>query len=314
MKFRFVPVLILSAVANFSAHAELLVYEGFDPADPGPGLQAGAIAGATSKGFAADSKWGVAGNDDYTADFEGEGLKMDGLASTGGAVRLGVGGSSNLCGVNVSRQSGISVPAGSTVFGSFLFQNNQMESRYLTFFGVETGEDLPDDKGSSFGAHRVADNSVAMLFTVSPDSFARDEEGVPGRATQGIKVWKSASHGSKDMSQSDYSLNNAETFLVVWSVANTAGSENAPGGQEVTMWILSQDNLKAIRASGEPNAQSVDANNLVRVSVSKGVRARLLDTDFLNLGATIAGGSKSNSSIYDELRIGTDMASVLPAP
>jgi len=315
MKLRIIPALVLSAVASFPARAELLVYEGFDPADPGPGLQAGEIAGATSKGFAAGSKWGVVGNDDYTADFEGEGLKMDGLASTGGAVRLGVGGSSKLCGVNVSRQSGVSVPAGGTMFGSFLFQNNQTESRYLTFFGVETGEDLPDDKGSSFGAHRVADNSVAMLFTVSPDSFARDEEGVPGRATQGVKVWRSASHGSKEMSQSEYSLNNGETFLVVWSVANAAGTENAAGGsQEVTMWILSQENLKAIRASGEPTAQSVDANNLVRVGVSKGLRARLLDTDFINLGATIAGGSKANSSTYDEIRIGTDMASVLPAP
>jgi hypothetical protein len=240
---------------------------------------------------------------------------MDGLATSGGAVRVGVGGSSKASGVNVYRQSGSSVPPGGTIYGSFLFQNNQAESRYLTSFGLETGEDLPDDKGASRGAHRVSDNDAAMLLAVSPDSFARDEEGVPGRATQGVKVGKYPSYGSKEMAQADYDLPNGETFLVVWSIANAAGSEAAQGGgQQVVMWILSQDNLNAVRAAGDATPEAVDANHLVRVVVDKGLRGRLLDTDFLNLGATIAGGSKQSSSMYDELRIGTDMASVLPAP
>jgi hypothetical protein len=295
--------------------AELLVYEGFDPSDPGVSLDSGRLAGATSKGFAAESTWDVAGGDDYTAEFTEDGLSMEGLVSTGGAVEIGVGGSSRAGGVNVFRQSGVSVPPGSTIYGSFLFQNNQAESRYLTSFKLETGENLPDDRGSSRGAHRIADNDAAALVAISPDSFARDEEGVPGRATQGIKVGKYASHGSKEMAQSDYDLPNGETFLVVWSIANTAGSEAAAGGgQQVVMWILSQDNLTAIRAAGDATQEMVDANHLVRVVVDKGLRGRLLDTDFLNLGATIAGGNKQSSSKYDELRIGTSMAAVLPAP
>ena len=306
---------LLAAALPFTLQAEVLVYEGFDPSDPGVSLDSGQLAGATSKGFVADSTWEVAGNDDYTAEFTADGLTMEGLASAGGAVRVGVGGSSKTSGVNVYRPSGASAAPGSTIFGSFLFQNNQAESRYLTSFGLETGEDLPDDKGTSRGAHRIADNDAAMLVAISPDSFARDEEGVPGRATQGIKVGKYPSHGSKEMAQAEYDLPNGETFLVVWSIANAAGSEAAQGGgQQVVMWILSQDNLNAIRAAGDATQEAVDANHLVRVVVDKGLRGRLLDTDFLNLGATIAGGSKQSSSVYDELRIGTDMASVLPAP
>lgn len=308
-------LLLIVFIVPFPLQAELLVYEGFDPADPGAGLGSGQLAGATSKGFAADSAWDVAGGDDYTAEFTTDGLAMDGLASTGGAVQIGVGGSSRSGGVNVFRQSGVSVPPGGTIFGSFLFQNNQAESRYLTSFKLETGEDLADEKGDLRGAHRIADNDAAALVAISPDSFARDEEGVPGRATQGIKVGKYASHGSKEMAQSEYDLPNGETFLVVWSIANTAGSEAAAGGgQQVVMWILSQDNLAALRGGGEATQEAVDANHLVRVVVDKGLRGRLLDTDFINLGATIAGGNKQSSSIYDELRVGTDMASVLPAP
>ncbi len=315
MRTRLLPLLLAAAALPFPLQAELLVYEGFDPSDPGLSLDSGQLAGATSKGFAADSTWEVAANDDYTAEFTSDGLTMEGLATSGGAVRVGVGGSSKTSGVNVYRPSGASAAPGSTIFGSFLFQNNQAESRYLTSFGLETGEDLPDDKGASRGAHRVADNDAAMLLAISPDSFARDEEGVPGRTTQGIKVGKYPSHGSKEMAQADYDLPNGETFLVVWSIANVAGSEAAQGGgQQVVMWILSPDNLKAIRAAGDATQEAVDANHLVRVVVDKGLRGRLLDTDFLNLGATIAGGSKQSSSIYDELRIGTDMVSVLPAP
>lgn len=315
MKIRILPVILAAAAVPLSLQAELLVYEGFDPSDPGAGLESGQLAGATSKGFAADSKWQVAGSDDYLAEFTSDGLTMEGLATTGGSVRVGVGGSSKQGGVNVYRQSGASAAPGGTIYGSFLFQNNQAEARYLTFLGIETGEDLPDDKGSSRGAHRVADNDAAMLFTISPDSFARDEEGVPGRATQGIKVGKYASHGSKEMAGADYDLPNNETFLVVWGITNTAGTEAAAGGgQQVVMWILSRDNLKAIRAAGEATQEAVDANHLVRVVVDKGLRGRLLDTDFLSLGATIAGGNKQSSSVYDELRIGTDVASVLPAP
>ena len=315
MRTRLLPLLLAAAALPFPLQAELLVYEGFDPSDPGLSLESGQLAGATSKGFAADSTWEVAANDDYTAEFTSDGLTMEGLATSGGAVRVGVGGSSKTSGVNVYRPSGASAAPGSTIFGSFLFQNNQAESRYLTSFGLETGEDLPDDKGASRGAHRVADNDAAMLLAISPDSFARDEEGVPGRTTQGIKVGKYPSYGSKEMAQADYDLPNGETFLVVWSIANVAGSEAAQGGgQQVVMWILSPDNLKAIRAAGDATQEAVDANHLVRVVVDKGLRGRLLDTDFLNLGATIAGGSKQSSSIYDELRIGTDMVSVLPAP
>ena len=315
MKKFLLPCLCAAAIPSAALRAELLVYEGFDPADPAAVLAAGQLAGASSKGFAADSKWAVAGSDDYTADFTGDGLTMQGLAATGGAVNLGIGGSSKLAGVNLYRPSGVSVPAGGTFYGSFLFRNDQTESRYLTFLGVETGEDLPDDKGAVRGAHRVADNDVAMLFTISPDSFARDEEGVPGRATQGIKVGKYATHGSKDMAQAEQPLDNGETYLVVWRVANAAGPENAAGGaQQAAMWILSEDNLQAIRAAGEPTEQALDANNVARLAVDKGLRARLLDSDFINLGATIGGGNKQSSSVYDEIRIGTDLASVLPAP
>lgn len=315
MNPRSLPLSLAVVFLPLSLQAELLVYEGFDPSDPGFSLGSGQLAGATSKGFAADSKWEVTGNDDFTADFSSDGLTMEGLAATGGSMSVGVGGSSRTGGVNVYRRSGVSVPPGSTIYGSFLFQNNQVLSRYLTSLCLETGEDIPDDKGNSRGAHRVADNDGAVLVAFSPDSFARDEEGVPGRATQGIKVGKYATHGSKEMAQSDYDLPNAETFLVVWSIANTAGTEAAQGGgQQAVMWILSQANLQAIRAAGEATQEAVDGNNLVRVVVDKGLRGRLLDTDFVNIAATIAGGAKASSSIYDEIRIGTDMASVLPAP
>lgn len=316
MTKRHLVLLLGAAIAlSSSLRAELLVYEGFDPADPGLSLSSGQLAGATSRGFATGSFWEVAGNDDYNADFSSDGLSMEGLATVGGSVQVGVGGTSRTGAVNVYRGSGVSVPPGGTIYGSFLFQNNQVLSRYLTSLILETGEDLPDDKGNTRGAHRVADNDAAVLVAFSPDSFARDEEGEPGRATQGIKIAKYPAHGSKEMAQTDYDLPNGETFLVVWSIANTAGAESAQGGgQQAVMWILSPDNLRAIRAAGEATQETVDNNHLVRVVVDKGLRGRLLDTDFINIAATIAGGAKPSSSVYDEIRIGTDVASVLPAP
>lgn len=309
------PLCLAFAALSFPLRAELLVYEGFDPSDPGVSLDAGELAGATSKGFAAESRWAVTGNEDYSAEFSSDGLSMEGLASAGGSVRVGLGGTSATSGVNVYRKSGVSVPPGRTIFGSFLFQNMQDLSRYLTSLLIESGEDLPDDKGSLRGPHRLADNDAATLVAFSPDSFARDEEGVPGRTSQGIKVGKSPFHGSKEIAQADHELPNGETFLVVWSISNTAGAEAAQGaGQQAVMWILSQDNLKAIRAGGEATQEAVDGNNLVRVVVDQGLRGRLLESDFINIAATVAGGKKASSSIYDEIRIGTEMASVLPAP
>ncbi len=305
--------LLLTAAFCASPRAELLIYEGFDPAGGGD-LQSGNLAGATSKGFAADSKWNVVGSDDYVADFSSDGLTMNGLASTGGAVRLGVGGSSVASGVNVFRQSGVAAGKGQTIYGSFLFQNNQNESRYLTGLGVESGEDLPGPDGNQAGAHRLADNDTAMHFVLLPDSFARDEEGAPGRASQGIKVGKYPTPGSKDIAGAEEDLPNGETFLVVWSVTNPAGPEGASSGQQVVMWILTQANLDAIRAAGEATEAAVDGNHLVRVIAERGLRARLLNTDFLNILATTGGGRRESSSVYDEIRVGTDMASVLPKP
>jgi methylmalonyl-CoA mutase len=59
------------------------------------------------------------------------------------------------------------------------------------------------------------------------------------------------------------------------------------------MWILSADNLKAIRAAGEATETAVDSNSLVRMVAPSGLRARLLDSDFLNLSASLAGGHKT---------------------
>jgi hypothetical protein len=311
-----IPHLLSLAVAvslPLTLRAELLVYEGFDPADSSADLQSGQLAGATSKGFAADSKWEVLGSDDFIAEFSSDGLAMPGLASVGGAARIGVGGAGQAM-VNAFRKSGLSVAPGSTIYGSFLFQNDQSESRYLTFLGVDTGEELPGEKGNTREAHRLADNDTAMVLCLSPDSFARDEEGVPGRSTQGIKVGKYPTFGSKDMAGADYELANGETYLVVWSVTNTADGGSPASQQQVVMWILSADNLKAIRDAGEASETAVDSNNLVRMVAPGGLRARLLDSDFINLSASLAGGHKRSTSVYDEIRIGSDMASVLPAP
>lgn len=313
MKIPHLSVLLLAISLPLTLRAELLIYEGFDPAESNADLQAGQLAGATSKGFAAGSKWEVLGKEDFIAEFSSDGLSMQGLASKGGAVRIGVGGAGQ-GGGNVFRRSGTSVAPGSTIYGSFLFQNDQTESRYLTALGIETGEELPDEKGDIKPAHQVADNDTAMVLTLSPDSFARDEEGVPGRATQGIKVGKYPTPGSKDIAGAEHELSNGETYLVVWSVTNTAAGGAPASQQQVVMWILSQDNLNAIRAGGEASESAVDSNNLVRVVSSKGLQAGLTDSDYLNLLAGIAGGHKRSSSIYDEIRIGSEMPSVLPAP
>jgi hypothetical protein len=313
MKISHLCFFLLAVAAPLNLRAELLVYEGFDPADSSADIQAGQLAGATSKGFAADSKWEVLGSDDFLAEFTSDGLAMPGLASVGGAAKIGVGGAGQAM-VNAFRKSGVSVAPGSTIYGSFLFQNDQAESRYLTFLGVDTGEELPGDKGNTREAHRLSDNDTAMVLCLSPDSFARDEEGVPGRSTQGIKVGKYPTFGSKDMAGADYELANGETYLVVWSVTNTAGSGAPASQQQVVMWILSADNLKAIRDAGEASEMAVDSNSLVRLVVPNGLRARLLDSDFINLSASLAGGHKRSMSTYDEIRIGSDMASVLPVP
>jgi hypothetical protein len=313
MKHKFLPILLAAAAMGASARAELLIYEGFDPAGGGD-IQSGDLAGATSKGFAADSKWNTVGSDDFVAEFTSDGLTMNGLAATGGAVRVGVGGSSVASGVNVFRQSGVAAAPGQTIYGSFLFQNNQNASRYLTGFGVESGEDLPAADGSQAGPHRLADNDTAMHFCVMPDSFARDEEGVPGRASQGVKVGKYATPGSKDIAGAEEDLPNGETFLVVWSVTNPAGPGASSNGQQVVMWVLSQANLDAIRAAGEATEAAVDGNHTVRVVAERGLLARLLNTDFLNIFATTGGGKRESSSVYDEIRVGTEMASVLPKP
>ncbi len=313
MKLRLFLAAVFSATLLLTLRAELLIYEGFDPADSSADLQSGQFAGATSQGFAADSGWQVLGRDDFTAEFLGDGLSMQGLDSKGGAARIGVGGAGQGA-VNVFRRSGVSVAPGGTIYGSFLFQNDQSESRFLTSLGIETGEELPDGEGNVGTAHQLTDNDSAMLLSLAPDSFARDEEGVPGRATQGIKVGKYATPGSKDMVQAEYELANGETYLVVWSVTNTAGGSGTGSQQQVVMWILSPDNLKAIRTAGEASESSVDSNSLVRLVSTKGLRAGLTDTDYINLMASIAGGHKRSSSVYDEIRIGTDLPSVLPAP
>lgn len=315
MKTIHLPFVALAAFMMPTLHADLLVYEGFDPTDPSADLQAGQIAGATSKGFANGSKWEVAGSEDFTAVFTSDGLTMDGLASKGGSVQIGVGGSSRTALVNVFRQSGVTVPEGSTLYGSFLFRNEQGESRYLTMFGIETGEESEGPEGTTRGAHLVADNDTAMLVAFLPDSFARDEEGVPGRATQGVKVGKYRSHGSKAIGGQEFDLSNGETYLVVWSIDGTAGSGSPSGrNQPVTMWVLSQADLNTIRDKGDLSEAALDNNCTVRVAVNDGLLARLTEGDFLSMVATIGGGVKASSSSYDEIRIGTDIPSILPAP
>jgi hypothetical protein len=78
------------------------------------------------------------------------------------------------------------------------------------------------------------------------------------------------------------------------------------------MWILSQDDLKTVRSKGEVTEAELDNNCSVRVAVTDGLRARLTENDFLSLVSTIGGGVKASSSVYDELRLGTDLPSVLP--
>jgi hypothetical protein len=315
MKTILFPSVAVALLLPLATRAELLVYEGFDPSDSSASLQAGEVAGATSKGFAEGSRWDVLGSEGFVAEFTSDGLSMEGLATAGGALSVGVGNTSSASAVNVFRQSGVSVAPGSTIFGSFLFQNDSSESRYVTALMIETGADEPDDQGTSAGQHRVGDNSVAALVTFSPDSFARDEEGEPGRTTQGVKVGKYESHGSKAIAGSETALENGQPYLVVWSISPTAGGgSDAARTQQAILWVLTQENLAAVRAAGEVTEQTVDANHLVRVVVNDGLRGRLLDTDFLNIWAALAGGKRANSSLYDEIRIGTDIASVLPAP
>jgi hypothetical protein len=313
MKKRRLPLLLAAAALPLPLHAELLVYEGFDPSDPGMSLDSGQLAGASNKGFAADSAWQAVGTKDFSTRYLDDGLTMEGLASIGGAVQIGVGPSAESY-ANVFRKSGVTVAPGADFYGSFLFQTAPAPSRFVTFLGVESGEDLPGRSGAMAGPHLVGDVAAAVLFAVSPDSFARDEEIGPNRITQSIKVARSKEFQGKDEAGAEYEMMAGETYLVVWRVVGAAEVDVNAASQEVVMWILNKDNLSSIRAAGQIDDAAVDGNNIVRIVVNKSTRARLVDTDFLTIGAGMAGIKGTGESIYDELRIGTDMASVLPAP
>ncbi len=286
-------------------HAELLVSESFDRADTSD--DALGMAGATSKGFAADSTWDATGMGNHRVFYATEGLTFPGLATQGGNIRISVTGPADQQGINFFREVADGVSEGGSIYGSFLFRNTQSNGPYLAFLGIEAGEQSPIGEEAPI-PHRLADNDLPMLVTFSPDSFSREST-----VTQGLKVRRTASEGSLSMGRDEAPLQPDVTYLVVWKIFNSWEGGPPPSNQVTTMWILSEDDFAKLRSeSGGPSEDGLDQFHTARIIVDKGNWGRLLEGDFINLGTALADEKGTFSSEFDEIRIGTTLESVLP--
>ncbi len=302
-----VSVTCLALLSPLGLRAELLVSESFDLAS----AQDDPIgtAGATSKGFAPDSKWEAAGAGAHSVTYSSEGLSFPGLATKGGSVIVTLNGPADTPGLNFFREVAANVPEGSTIYGSFLFRSSQINGPYLSFFGIEAGSGAPVGGGSPRVDHQLGDNDLPMLVTFAPDSFSRQEA-----SSQGVKVRRSSGENSLGMSADTAELLEQTTYLVVWQIVNTWGGGVNPATQRTTMWVLSEEDFAKVRgAQGGLTEESLESFHTARVVVENGNWGRLLAGDFIHVGGAFAGEKGRFSSEFDEIRIGDTLESVTPS-
>lgn len=296
------------AVVWASAHAlsaNLFIYEGFDAGvTADTPIIGGGLSGATSMGLS--GVWGAvsAGNGVETAVFQPSGLSMANFLTVPGALRVGTSGSGT-AGVNAFRQVSVGAANRSTLFGSFLFRTQSAGPQYVSVMGIETGAGT-NFAGTAITPHRLGDNDDPFRFNIGPDSY--NAEGY----SSGLKLRRWNSVGSMAAVGGVNGLSADTTYLAIWKVTNAYTADPRDQNQEGSVWILGESQYAA--GAGSLTESFLAANSLYTVSVTNGLAAGLLAGDYLNIAALAAGVAGSSQTIYDEIRIGSNLASVAPVP
>jgi hypothetical protein len=295
---------LMLATAHLST-ASALIYEGFDAAAAN-GVPIAGLAGASSAGLS--GTWNSVSAGTATATYQSSGLTFSGMPTQGGALL--VSASTTDGAVNAYRPVTVGVAAGSTLYGSFLFQTQAIGSQYVSVLGVETGA-TTNFANNPITPHRLGDNDDPFRFTINPDTFNGSSLG-----TNGVKVRRYNTNGSIANAAGSANLANGETYLAIFSLTNAYVGDGTAGlvAQTASVWILNNTQFQALDLTNLSEG-ALDAGFVSKSSLNNGFQGGLTAGYYLNIAALAAGAAGTNATIYDELRMGSSLqAVVVPEP
>lgn len=191
----------LAAAMLSTAHATIVLYEGFDY-----GGTDGSLVGKGAAGSGWGGSWGTGtftytGSPTFGEGYQAAGLTFSSLAVTGGNAFLSSNGDG---GINAGRVHTASITG--SLYGSFLFRTASPTSTGL--YSVFEGGSLGQASGSA-------------QFAIEPDAYASSNGGV---ITGGDYTYASGTPISAN-----------ETYLALYKVTNLGG---ASVSQTASMWLL----------------------------------------------------------------------------
>ncbi len=269
-----------------SAHSAML-YEGFD-------YQVGqSLVGQNGGNWDATRAWATGGwsNGSINAANIVPGLTLSDYPVLGNAVELvnnnNDGGNYNAFIAGRQLPSTLSVPSGSDVFVSFLFQQRQSGS-----FANETHLSLA---GAPFsGGQKMISRPVTLFGDNNPDNAAVGADNGTGSASANL-------------------VQTNTTYLVVSKFTNLNGPTFS--SNTATMWMLRASDWDAIKL-GPIDESVLDVNSLLKVTHHPGNTfvVTLGADDYMRLWTVTAFGI-NNRTAFDEIKMGTALDQVIaPIP
>lgn len=267
-----------------TAHADTILYEGFDYGKSDAALDGLGSAEAGWAGSWDVSHVAMSGSPSYSADFEAVGLSLSDLPVSGGGMLL-----TNDCNGTVfaSRQHAASLTG--TLYGSYLFQPVTRPTQAVGVCGL-------------FESHLPQASGSMAQFAIDPDAYGSDNGGV---MTGGAYNFASGS-----------ALVAGETYLVLFEVTGLGMTSTA---RSATMWILNEDQFDYHKAGGldaaELNAAPVGSGSTAvqqRATRSVSTGYAFASDRYLTFQNYYFG----NQARYDELRISNSSLNetIVPEP
>ncbi|MEM6391493.1 MAG: PEP-CTERM sorting domain-containing protein [Planctomycetota bacterium] len=277
---------LFAAVATPPTSAELLLYEGFDYA------VSSNLVGQNGGDWDPTRAWTTGGpsNGSINAATVVNGLTFSDYAVTGNAAQVvnNHNGSGPYQSFNAGRQlpSGFSTPAGSDIWVSFLFNQDENGS-----FANETGLTFADSVDNV--QRKLQSRTVTLFGDNNPDNAAVGADNGVGTSSGAV-------------------IAQDTTYLAVSKFTNVNGPTFS--SNTGTMWVLEASDWDAIK-TGPLDEAALDANNLLKVDHAPGNTfvVDLTSDDFLRLD-TVTGFGINNRAEFDEIRVGTTLDSVVVIP
>lgn len=285
----------LVAVTSSAAHANLLVYEGFDVPGATVGQQWSTTSGsgATSVGFAPGSSWqvytptGSAPAADYTYQSN---LAVPGLATGGGSVDM-IGGLTYF-----ARQLGVNLP--STIWGSYVINPIHDSSGQFAFQGLDFVAS-PTDRNSH------------DLFGVYAPAYGTGNYGGASGDLGGMGSGQYINSGSPIT----YGPAANATYVVLFTVSGIGSGKNVTGND----WVLTSGQYASM--ASQSGITGAALNSATLGTGNNDILERYSTTD----GAAMSGFSVTNSDYlqvigthtnfdFGAVRIGTSLGDVTPVP